>query len=127
MKTQTSNAAGLKHMSKAMQGLHQHLLRFQVKQARFDGTPLELFETATKSRAFEWLKPLRETIVALDERRAEDEPVTHEEAKAFGDRFRNLLDAETGPFRDRLNAAFQSDPDAIWAVNSARKSINALN
>jgi len=127
MTMQTLNATELKHVSMAMQNVHQSLLSYQAKQAGFNGSPLELFETATKDSAFAWLKPLRGMIVDLDERRSEDAPVTQEEAKAFGDRFRSLIDAETGPFRDALNAAFQADPATIWSVNDARKSIGALN
>ena len=120
------NAAGLGDVSKALQGLHQQLLQFQADQVGFTGSPLELFERATKDPSFAWLKPLREAIVALDERRAGDEPLTEVEVRAFDTEFRAFLDEESGPFRDRLNIAFQFNPEAIWAVGAARKSLGAL-
>lgn len=126
MTTHALQAARLGDVSKALQALHQHLLRFQADQVGFIGNPLQLFDRATKDSAFAWLKPLREGIVALDERRADKEPMSDAETRAFGDRFRQLLEAESGLFREKLNTAFQSDPEAIWAVGVARKSLSKL-
>ncbi|MEM6385959.1 MAG: hypothetical protein AAF718_06955 [Pseudomonadota bacterium] len=127
MTTHVLHATGLRNVSEALQELHKQLLRFQAEQAGFFGSPLELFERATKDQSFAWLKPLREEIVALDERRADEEPISDAETKAYCDRFRNLLDVQTGPFREKINVAFQSDPETIWAVGSVRKTLDALS
>ena len=126
MTTHVLHATTLGDISKALQALHQHLLQFQARRSFFYGSPLELFDHATKDAAFAWLKPLREAIVTLDERRAAKEPISESEAKALGNELRGLLEAETGTFRDQLNAAFQFDPETIWAVGKARKSLSAL-
>ncbi|MEM8971709.1 MAG: hypothetical protein AAGD43_06595 [Pseudomonadota bacterium] len=126
MNTQVSRATGLDQVSKALQSMHRHLLTFQAERAGFTGSPLKLFDRATKDSAFEWLKPLRDTIVALDERCADKQQISSEESQAYGDQCRALLNAEPGPFRDGLNAAFQSNPEAIWAVGNARRAIEAL-
>ncbi|MEM9341714.1 MAG: hypothetical protein AAGA87_01585 [Pseudomonadota bacterium] len=126
MSTHIMHTAGLGEVSKALQALHQQLLGFQADAVRFSGSPLQLFDRATKDSAFAWLKPLREAIVAVDERRSDDEPITAAEAEALRDRVRGLLEAEAGAFRDGLNAAFQARPEAVVALGSARKSLNDL-
>lgn len=127
MTTHTLQAMKLGEISKVLQALHKHLLWFQANQVGCTGSPLQLFDRATKDTAFEWLKPLRDSIVALDTRMADQEPMSASEAQAFGDRFRELLDADSGQFREKLNIAFQSDPEVIWAMRAARKSLGAMN
>lgn len=127
MTTTVLRAVALSDISKALQALHQHLLRFQANKLGFAGSPLELFNLAAKDNAFAWLKPLRRTIVAIDERRADDEPASDAEQKALGDRCRALMDATSGPFRQNLNAAFQADAETIGAVGAVRKSLAALS
>jgi len=124
--THVAHTAGLGDVSKALQALHLQLLQFQADAVGFSGSPLQLFDRTTKDGAFAWLKPLRETIVALDERRSDDEPISAAETKALGARVRGLLEAEHGPFRDGVNAAFQARPEAVWAVGAARSSLDAL-
>ena len=132
MTTHVLQATGVGHtlgeVSKALQALHQHLLAFQADRSFFYGSPLELFDRATKDPAFGWLVPLREAIVALDERRADkDAPMTEEDAKAIADEVRRLLDSEDGSFRDSLNAAFQYDPEVVMALASAKRSLATLH
>lgn len=127
MTTTILHAVALSDTSKALQDLHQQLLRFQANKLGFAGSPLQLFDRAAKDAAFEWLKPLRSMIVAIDERRADDEPMSDADQKALTDQCRALLDAPFGPFRANLNAAFQSDPETIGAVGAARRSLAALN
>lgn len=126
MTIKVSKSTGLDHVSKALQAVHKHLLTFQTKQTGFNGSPLQLFERVTKDGAFAWLKPLRETIVQIDQRLTEEKPISEEEIKAFANQCRSLLDAKSGSFRDGLNAAYQSHPEAILAVATARKSIEAI-
>lgn len=127
MTTHALNAAGLGDVSKTLQALHQQLLRFQADQVGFMGSPLQLFDRATRDSSFAWLKPLREAIVSLDERRAESDPISTEELEVFETRFRNLLDGDAGPFREKFKAAFQSHPETIWSVRDARNSVGALS
>ncbi|QFT30701.1 hypothetical protein FIV00_09455 [Labrenzia sp. THAF82] len=126
MTTQVSQSTGLDHVSKALQAVHKHLLTFQTEQTGFNGSPLQLFDRVTKDGAFAWLKPLRDTIVSIDQRLADEKPISDEETKAFGNQCRSLLDAKSGPFRDGLNAAYQSHPEAILAVATARRSVEAI-
>lgn len=126
MTTTGYNTTGLGDVSKALQALHQHLLSVQARDVGFNGSPHELFDLATKDQAFAWLKPLRSSIVALDERRADAEPIAVEEADSLHNGVVNLLDVEDGPLSGKLTAAFQSSPDAIWALHSARQALAAL-
>lgn len=114
------HAIGLGNVSRSLQALHQALLHFQADHVNFNGSPLELFDLATKDRHFAWLKPLRELIVALDERCAQAEPVTDRENADLRRQCRALLDPQTGPLAAHLKNAFQVYPDAIWASQNAR-------
>lgn len=126
MTTPVSTHSELAIVSKALQDVHKHLLAFQAEQIGFSGTPMQLFDLASKDSLFAWLKPLREGIVRLDERRAEADPISDAETRAFGEAFLDLLGSETGLPRDRIQGAFQASPETIWAVNSARTSLRAL-
>lgn len=119
-----SNATMLSDLSKALQSLHQHLLQFQARESGFTGTPLQLFKRATSDSAFAWLKPLRVVIVSLDERRADDAPLTRAEVGTLRDHVRGVLDGALGA---KLPAAFQAQPEAVVAVGAVRKSLAALD
>ncbi|MEM9499673.1 MAG: hypothetical protein AAGA28_17245 [Pseudomonadota bacterium] len=115
------HATALGKVSKSLQELHQLLLRFQAHQSGFNEGPLQLFDRVTKDSAFAWLKPLRETIVALDERRTDPEPITDAEHDALRRQCRDLLNMKSGPLAVGLKSAFQSDPETIWAMTQLRK------
>ncbi|MEM6595048.1 MAG: hypothetical protein AAF672_09670 [Pseudomonadota bacterium] len=115
--------AGLSDLSKALQELHRHLLMYQADEAFFTGSPLELYEVASRDPAFAWLKPLQQAIVDLDIRRAEDAPVSEAETRDLSETLEGFIAATSGPFRDKLNAVFQSDPEAVWAIGAARKAL----
>lgn len=123
MSTTVLQATALGEVSKSLQALHKQLLQFQAEQLAFSGSPLQLFDRATKDPAFAWLRPLRELIVAIDARRAEAEPLEDWESTEFVDRCYDLIDASSGQFRSKLNTAFQSDPSAIGAISAIRKSL----
>lgn len=127
MNTHISISSKLADLSLALQGLHHRLLTRQADQVGFRGGPLQLFDLATKDSSFGWLKPLRDKIVHLDERRADDEPLTVADARLIAEDFETLLSAETGEFRKKVNATFQMDQDAIWAMALARKSLEAID
>ncbi len=124
MTTTALHAAALGEVSKSLQSLHHRLLKFQADELGFYGSPLQLFDRATKDPAFGWLKVLRGLIVAIDERRAADEPMTAAETGQFRDQCRDLIDAKSGVFRTKLNTAFQSDPETIGAISAVRKSLD---
>ena len=127
MTTHVLHSAALGDVSKALQTLHQHLLRFEAEQSGFAGSPLQLFDRAVKDSGFAWLKPLREDIVALDERRAGEDPISEAEATRIGEQFLQILNADTGPFRDRLNDAIQARPEVIRALGTLRSALNTLS
>lgn len=117
---------GLGDLSKALQELHRHLLMYQADDSFFTGSPLELYEVATRDPAFAWLKPLQQAIVDLDTRRADDAPLTKGEARALSETLEGFIAAKSGPFRDKLNVVFQTHPEAVWAVGAARKALADL-
>ncbi len=121
------HATALGNVSDSLQALHRVLVWFQAKQMGINGSPLQLFDHATNDRAFAWLKPLREAIVALDDRRAEPEPISDVEREAFIRQFRGLLGMNTSPLAAKLKATFQSDPEAIWATSNARKVLDQVS
>jgi len=114
---------GLGEMSRALQSLHKSLLDHQADRSGFFGGPLELFDRATKDTDFAWLKPLRVTIVALDTRLANTEPVSGSEATALAARVGGLIDAPSGLFRAHLNAALQSHPDVAMALGAVQRAL----
>ena len=127
MTTTTLHATALGNASKSLQGLHRVLFWFQANQMDFKGSPLQLFDRATNDSAFAWLKPLREAIIALDDRRAAPEPISDVEREALISQCRALLDLKTSPLAAKLKAAFQSDPETIWATRNARKALDQVS
>ena len=122
MTTSSLHAPELGQLSKALQTLHGQLLEFQAFQSGFVGGPLALFDLASQDSAFAWLKPLREAIVRLDERRADPTPLANDEREDLCRTVHSLLEAEAGAYRVNLNAAFQHDPETIWTVSNARSA-----
>ena len=123
----TGHKTGLGDLSRALQELHRHLLMYQADESFFTGSPLELYEVATRDPAFAWLKPLQQAIVDLDMRRNDETPLSKTEARAFSKKLERFIAAKSGPFRDKLNAVFQSHPEAVWAGGAARKALADLN
>ena len=116
----------IKQISAALQELHKHLLHYQAEQIGFDGGPMQLFDHATKNRAFAWLQPLRDTIVEIDERRADKIPISVEEADAFLSRVSIIMEPDTGAFRANLNAAFQTKPEVVSSYGDVKRTLAAL-
>ena len=126
MTTSSLHAAELGQLSKALQTLHGQLLEFQAFQSGFVGGPLALFDLASKDSAFAWLKPLREAIVQLDERRADPTPLANDEREDLCRTVHSLLEAKEGAYRANLNAAFQHNPETIWTLSIARSAANSF-
>ncbi|MEL6960044.1 MAG: hypothetical protein AAGL89_13940 [Pseudomonadota bacterium] len=120
------HAPTLGTLSKALQSLHYSLLEYQAYRSGFTGSPLDLFDRATKGGDFAWLRPLREAIVTLDERRADNAPLDAAEVAAISDWIGDMLDADDSPLRVGMNAAYQHDATAIVACRSARRALSNL-
>ena len=116
----------LRGVSQALQELHHHLLFFQADEAGFSGTSLQLFDRANSDDAFSWLRLLREQIVALDEHLSSNQPLTPEETAQWRKAVDDLIGAQRGVFREKLNSAFQSQPKIVSGIGNVKMALAKL-
>jgi hypothetical protein len=66
---------------------------------------------------FQWLHPLAEMIVQMDERLSDDRPMEVIDVEAFVDRIRGLLQRNDGdePFHTQYHRSLQETPDVVVA------------
>ena len=64
---------------------------------------------------FEWLRPMADVIVTIDERLADETPVKPDELAAFRSRVRKLVQLENadGRFGDEYRRALQEIPEVV--------------
>lgn len=108
----------------AVRALHKELLgavqrRFEKLHRRVQG-PGELLELAAHDPLFEWLKPLSERLVELEE--LDVDAVAREQAAALRAGFGRLLDAD-GEFAAVYRVYLQSEPDVVIAHAELRRAL----
>src|SRR5262245_63759241 len=104
----------------ALLALHKTLIdterrRYERDHGRIESPQMAL-RLVLEAPAFQWLHPLAELIVQMDERLAEDGAIGVSESEAFVDRVRNLLHGDGHDrFRDEYRRALQDAPEVVIA------------
>lgn len=114
-------AARIRALRLALLDLHKAVLdterqRYERVHGRVE-SPQEALRLALEDPAFQWLHPLAELIVQMDQRLADDSGVGVAEANGFIDRVRGLLQGEQSPadFRAEYHRALQDSPEVVVA------------
>lgn len=114
-------AARVRALRIALLDLHKAVLDVERRRhERIHGrieTAQAALRLALEDPAFQWLHPLAEMIVQMDQRLADDGGMGVDEANAFTDRVRGLLQGDQGPadFRLAYHRALQDEPEVIVA------------
>jgi hypothetical protein len=114
-------AARIRALRLALLDLHKAVLdnerrRYERIHGRIE-TPQAALRLALEDPAFQWLHPLAETIVQMDERLADEGGVGVADANAFTDRVRGLLQGDQGSaeFRLEYHRVLQDAPEVVVA------------
>jgi len=106
----------LRELRLAMLHLHKALLDSErIVYEQFHGrikTNVEFFQLVTEHEWFNWLRPISQLIVKIDEATSAKEPMTIAEANQLIEEVRSLLHpSQTGTLGERqLYRAIQRDP-----------------
>ena len=104
----------------ALLALHKTLIdterrRYERDHGRIEN-PHAALRLVLEAPAFQWLHPLAELIVQMDEKLADDGAIGIAESEAFVDRVRNLLHGDShGRFRDEYRRTLQDAPEVVMA------------
>lgn len=111
--------------------LHKHLLDSERDVYERDiakiTSPSHLLRLLLEDPHFEWLRELSQMVVLIDERLAEDEPLTAEEGEKLLKQSRELVTpSEHGRrFGKRYYEAMQRDPNVVMAHSAMLKVFSA--
>jgi hypothetical protein len=101
--------------------LHKTLIdterrRYERDHGRIE-SPHAVLRLLLDAPAFQWLHPLAELIVQMDEQLAEDEAIDVPQSEAFVDRVRSLLHGDNthARFREEYRRALQEAPEVVMA------------
>jgi hypothetical protein len=105
----------------ALLTLHKALLdterqRYEKDHGRIENAHVVL-RLVMEAPAFQWLHPLAELIVQMDEKLADDGAIDVAQSEAFVERVRNLLHSqdEQEPFGEAYRRALQDAPEVVMA------------
>jgi hypothetical protein len=104
---------GLLRLHKAV--LDAERTRYERVHGRIEN-PHEVLRLVLNDPWFEWLKPIAALIMQMDERLAEEAPVSRDEVSAFRDALQRLLRSDTGTdarFRDEYRRMLQDHPEVV--------------
>jgi hypothetical protein len=108
--------------------LHKTLIdnerrRYEKDHGRID-SPHAALRLLLEAPQFQWLHPLAELIVQMDEKLAEDGAIDVAEAEAFVERIRNLLHGEGHDrFRQEYQRTLQDAPEVVMAHAEVAKHL----
>lgn len=120
----------LRELRLAMLHLHKALLDSErIVYEQFHGrikTNVEFFQLVTEHEWFNWLRPISQLIVKIDEATSAKEPMTIAEANQLIEEVRSLLHpAQTGTLGERqLYRAIQRDPQVAMLQSKVTHLIN---
>jgi trans-aconitate methyltransferase len=109
-------------------GLHKALIDaerqgYEREHGRID-SPHAALRLVLDHPRFQWLHPLAELVVHMDERLAEDGAIDVAVAEAFRERVRRLLhDNEQERFGTEYRRVLQADPDVVMAHAEVAKLV----
>ena len=105
----------------ALLTLHKTLIdterrRYEKDHGRIE-SPHAALRLVLEAPAFQWLHPLAEVIVQMDEKMAEDGAIGVPESEAFVDRVRHLLhgDGRHEHFGQEYQRTLQESPEVVMA------------
>lgn len=110
----------LREIRSALLALHKALLDFEQKAYELANGPIkskgDLFQLVVGDEWFNWLRPISQFIVKIDESLASKEPITLSEANALIEQASTLLHpSEVGTeSEERYYQAIQHDPDIAF-------------
>jgi hypothetical protein len=110
--------------------LHKSLIdaerrRYEKEHGRVS-SPQAALRLVLEAPQFQWLHPLAQMIVQMDEQLAEEGAIDVAQAEAFVDRVRNLLHGEDGHerFRQEYRRTLQDAPDVVMAHAEVAKQLS---
>ena len=106
----------------ALLGLHKSLIeterrRYEKDHGRIE-SPHVVLRLVLEAPAFQWLHPIAEVIVQMDEKLAEEGAIGVAESEAFVDRVRHLLygrDDRHERFLEAYQRTLQAEPEVVMA------------
>ena len=106
----------------ALLALHKSLIeterrRYEKDHGRIE-SPHAVLRLVLEAPAFQWLHPIAEVIVQMDEKLAEEGAIGVAESEAFVDRVRHLLygrDDRHERFFEAYQRALQAEPEVVMA------------
>ena len=116
----------------ALLALHKTLIeaerrRYERDHGRID-SPHAALRLVLEAPAFQWLHPLAEVIVQMDEKLAEDGAIGVAESEAFVDRVRSLLYVEDRHerFRQEYQRTLQAEPEVVMAHAEVARHLTGM-
>jgi hypothetical protein len=110
--------------------LHKTLIdserrRYERQHGRIEN-PHAALRLVLDAPAFQWLHPLAEVIVQMDEKLAEEGTIDVMESEAFVDRVRHLLQGDGHDrFRDEYRRTLQESPEVVMAHAEVARHLTA--
>ena len=116
----------------ALLALHKTLIeaerrRYEKDHGRIEN-PHEVLRLLLEAPAFQWLHPIAEVIVQMDEKLAEEGAIGVAESEAFVDRVRHLLygrDDRHERFLEAYQRTLQAEPEVVMAHAEVTKHLGA--
>ena len=125
-------AARVRALRLALMALHKTLIeherrRYEKDHGRIE-SPHAALRLVLEAPAFQWLHPLAEVIVQMDEKLAEDGGIGVAASEAFVDRVRNLLSGEDRQerFRQEYQRTLQDAPEVVMAHAEVARHLTAM-
>ena len=116
----------------ALLALHKTLIeterrRYERDHGRIE-SPHAALRLVLEAPAFQWLHPLAEVIVQMDEKLAEEGAIGVAESESFVDRVRNLLYGEDANerFRQEYRRTLQEAPEVVMGHAEVAKHITGM-
>jgi hypothetical protein len=118
--------AKVRALRMSLLALHKALLDVErLRYERVNGrieSPQAALRLALADPWFQWLHPVANVIVQMDERLAEEGAIDISEAEAFADRVRSLLQRDGDDrFRTEYRRALQEAPEVVVAHGAVAK------
>lgn len=120
----------LKNLSKSLLRLHKTLLdgakaEYEAANGKISGANMYL-QLVLEDAHFAWLRKISSLIALVDEANSVRRPATESDAQALLGEAKKILNFEDADedFNDKLQAALQTNSDAVLNYNDALQFVN---